>query len=95
MKFCACFGVRSFGDAVKDIADELKECMEVKSVAELKDELSDVCWGVGRLLGGLVGRVYVHVPGDGAHYQKVMRRMDEYGCVRSKRLLVEGECPSK
>lgn len=92
-EFCKCMEVRKFGDAVRDIADEAKEVVEVKSLAEFKDEMSDVMWGIGRLIAGLHGKVYFHVIGDGAHYKKVEKRMAEYGCVRSKRHLVNGKCP--
>jgi hypothetical protein len=34
------------------------------------------------------------MPGDRQHYRKVMKRMEEQGCVRSPRHLVEGRCPS-
>jgi hypothetical protein len=66
----------------------------VKSFEEFKDELSDIAWGIGRILGGLKKKPYVRVIGDGIHYTKVVSRIDDYGCMRSKRFLVEGKCPN-
>ena len=96
---------RKFRDAVADIfgkelvdgkrRGELYELFEVKSFEEFADEASDIAWGVGRLVAGLFNRVYWRMPGDRRHYEKVKARMDEYGCTRSKRFLVEGRCPNK
>ncbi len=77
---------------VKEIWDEVCEVCEARSMEELKDEVSDVMFGVGRLLGYVCGKVYVSVWFDGRHVKKIERRMEEYGCVRSKRHLVEGKC---
>jgi hypothetical protein len=74
---------------------EFFELFEVKSFEEFKDEFSDICWGFGRLIAGIVGKVYVRIPGDTMHYEKVMNRMNEYGCVRSKRFLKNGNCASE
>jgi len=76
---------RSTGDAVQDIKDEAIEFVKEPSM----DELSDMLFGIGRLLGGLIGRVYVHVPGDARHIAKIDRRMAEYSCVRSKKHAVQ------
>ena len=51
-------------------------------------------FGVGRLLGYMCGRVYVKMWFDERHVKKIERRMEECGCVRSKRHLVNGVCPS-
>lgn len=103
--FCNCLKPREWREALADIFSrekvdgklrgELWELFEVKSFEEFLDEASDISWGIGRLVAGLVGKSYVRVLGDRLHYEKVMKRMNEYGCVRSKRFLVEGECPSK
>lgn len=58
------------------------------------DELSDITFGIGRLVAGLFGKVYVRMPFDRMHIEKAMKRMNEYGCVRSKRHLTNGMCPS-
>lgn len=105
VKWCGCMDVRSWKDGFADIFSrelvegkrkgELYELFEVKSFEEFKDELSDIAWGVGRIVGGLVGKPYVRIIGDAIHYNKVVSRMNEYGCMRSKRFLIKGECPNK
>ena len=79
---------------IKEIWDEVKEVCEAESWEEVKDEVSDVMFGVGRLMGYMVGRVYVSVWYDGRHVKKIEKRFEEYGCVRSKRNLVGGKCPT-
>ena len=74
---------------------ELWELFEVKSFEEFKDEFSDICWGIGRIIGGFRGKAYVRVLGDTIHYEKVVARIEEYGCMRSLRFLIDGECPNK
>ena len=73
---------------------EIWELLEVRSLTEFKDEASDIAWGVGRIIGGFLGKAYVRIPGDRIHYNKVVNRINEYGCMRSKRFLVEGKCPN-
>lgn len=58
------------------------------------DEWSDCVFGFGRLFGNLVGRPYIPVWGAGRHEHKIAKRMREFGCVRSRRNLVDGKCPS-
>lgn len=104
MKWCKCMGPRAFGEAMADLfgrelidgkrRGEFYELFEARSLDEFCDELSDISWGIGRLVAGLFGKVYVRIPGDQRHYRKVMARMQEYGCTRSKRFLVNGHCPS-
>jgi hypothetical protein len=72
---------------------ELWELFEVRSKSELLDELSDVSWGIGRIIGGMTGKPYIRMIGDKRHYQKVTNRMDDYGCIRSRRFLIDGKCP--
>jgi hypothetical protein len=40
-------------------------------------------------------RAYTAVYGDGRHVEKIEARMREYGCIRSKRHLKDGACPSQ
>lgn len=104
MKWCNCMQPRQFKEAVADIFSaqlvdgkrrgEIFELFEVKNFEEFKDELSDVSWGIGRLIAGLFNKVYFRMPGDRLHYEKVAARMAEYGCTRSKRFLIDGKCPS-
>jgi hypothetical protein len=91
MNFCNCIRPLPPRLAMRDILDEMKEFVQEPS----KDEMSDVLWGVGRLIGGILGRSYVRIPGDADHYKKVVVRMDAYGCVRSRRHLKHGVCPSE
>lgn len=104
-EFCACLQVRSFKEALADLFStelvdgkkrgEFFELFEVRTFEEFRDELSDISWGIGRLIAGLFGKVYVRIPGDGIHYKKVINRVEEYGCMRSKRFLIDGKCPSE
>lgn len=105
VEWCGCMQVRPWKEGLADIFSreliggkpkgELWELFEVKSFAEFKDELSDIAWGIGRIIGGFRGKAYVRVLGDGIHFEKVVARVNEYGCMRSRRFLVEGECPNK
>jgi len=74
-----------------DIISELGEIIAEPS----RDELSDIAYGIGRLLGSVVRRSYVRVPGDRRHVAKIQERMVEYGCIRSRRHLVDGACPKR
>jgi hypothetical protein len=88
---CHCSAKLSVKDSLRELASESVELLKEPS----RDELSDVCYAVGRLLGALSGKSYVKVPGDKLHIDKVNARLLEYGCVRSKRHLVAGVCPTK
>ena len=89
-EWCGCLGPLSVSRAVRDVLDELAEFVKAPS----KDELSDICFGVGRLLGAFTGKPYRTFPGAELHIEKITRRMIEHGCVRSARHLSGGECPS-
>ena len=96
LKGCGCLRNEK-GELVKrlkEIWDEVVEVFEAKDREEVKDEVSDVMFGVGRLLGYGCGRVYVPVWYDERHVRKIEKRFEEYGCVRSKRNLVGGKCPA-
>ena len=94
--FCGCVKNESgeFCSRVTEIWDEVVEVFGSRSVEELKDEVSDVMFGFGRLLGYMCGKVYVKMWYDERHVRKIEKRMEEYGCVRSKRHLVGGVCRS-
>lgn len=104
VQWCNCMGTKNARDGLADIFSrelingkpkgELWELMEVKSVAEFKDELSDISWGIGRIIGGFLNKPYIRIPGDRIHYRKVVNRIEDYGCIRSRRFLVDGQCPS-
>jgi len=97
--------VRSAKDGVADLFSrqlvdgklrgEIWELFEARSMAEVRDELSDLAWGLGRIIGGFVNKPYVRIPGDGIHYRKVVDRIEDYGCMRSRRFLIEGKCPNE
>jgi hypothetical protein len=96
LKGCGCLTNKK-GELVKrlkEIWDEVVEVSEANTWEEVKDEVSDVMFGLGRLLGYVCGRVYVPVWYDGRHVSKIEARFEEYGCVRSKRNLVGGKCPA-
>jgi hypothetical protein len=90
-KYCGCHKAIASKQAVQDIRDEWLELKEEPSM----DELSDVLYGVGRLLGSLIRMPYIRIPGDGLHIKKINERMLQYGCIRSKRHLINGHCPSE
>lgn len=104
VQWCGCMEVRSYKEGVADLFSrekvdgklrgEIWELLEARTWKEFKDELSDIAWGVGRIIGGFTGKAYVRIPGDGIHYQKVVKRIEDYGCMRSKRFLIEGRCPN-
>ena len=104
-RLCGCMAQRTPEDALKDIFSrelvdgsrrgELWELFEVRSFKEFADEWSDIMYGIGRLIGAIIGREYVRVPGDGRHFNKIAKRMANYGCIRSKRFLDNGRCPSE
>ena len=88
--WCRCMQPVPVRQALRDIADETVELLREPS----RDELSDIAYGIGRLLGALTGRTYVPVPGGARHVRKIEERMAEYGCIRSRRHLLDGRCPS-
>lgn len=105
IQWCGCMDVRPFTEGLKDIFSreliegelrgEIWELVAVKNWEQFKDELSDICWGIGRIIAGFRGKAYVRVPGDGRHYRKAVSRIQEYGCKRSRRFLVNGRCPNQ
>ena len=97
-EFCGCWKVRKLKDAWLDMFSlemkkngersgevfELINAIKKWDKEEILDEISDMCWGVGRLVGGLFGKKYVRIWGDKRHYLKVKERFEECGCIRSK-----------
>ena len=79
--YCSCHEVLAMRWAVRHIIDEVVEFV----VAPSKDEASDIVYAVNRLFGSLLRREYVRViPGDRLHVTKILGRMEEYGCIRSR-----------
>jgi hypothetical protein len=82
----------SYREAFNGLVDEVKEFIEEPS----RDEASDIVYCLNRLAGTVLGKAYQKViPGDGLHVKKIEQRMDDYGCIRSKRHLISGICPSE
>jgi hypothetical protein len=79
--YCECFEIRKPKDACMDIWDELKEFIEDPS----RDELSDIGFGINRLIGGLFNRKYIAILPNKLHIWKIEKRMNAYGCIRSER----------
>lgn len=70
-------------ESIKHLIDEIKEFIEEPSM----DEFSDICYGVNRFLGAIVGRKYVGLLSAKTHIAKCNKRYLEYGHFRSKRHL--------
>ena len=77
------FTVLTIREALTTLMDEVTEFCQEPS----KDEASDIAFGIGRLLGALLGRKYVPVWGDTQHIAKCNARFLDYGHFRSKRHL--------
>ena len=88
--WCSCLDVQTVPAASKELLAEVWELATGPSL----DELSDIAFGAGRLAGALTNRVFIATPGASRHINKIATRMDEHGCVRSVRHLVNGACPS-
>ena len=97
-EFCGCWKVRGFKDGWLDMFGmerklngersgevfELINAIKKMDKEEILSEMSDMCWGVGRLIGGLFGKKYVRVIGDKRAYVKFKERFEKDGCIRSK-----------
>lgn len=88
--WCKCLSKQTPGEAFHSLTAELGELVHEPS----RDELSDVAFGIGRLLGSLTRSKYRRVPFARLHIAKISVRMEQHGCVRSARHLVDGRCPS-
>jgi hypothetical protein len=91
---CACHKKVSLRQGLGDLIDEAGEIVKTRNKADFMDELSDISYAVGRLLGAAVGREYIRMPFDDRHVTKVAKRMARYGCIRSERWLKDGVCPN-
>lgn len=91
MEYCKCHGTLTLKEALHGLTDEMVELIEEPS----RDELSDVTYSLNRLAGALVRKPYIGLfPYAKLHKEKVEKRMLEHGCIRSKRHLIDGKCPS-
>ena len=92
MQYCNCHNTLTYIEALSGLLDEVKEFIAEPS----KDEASDIIYCLNRLAGTVVNKPYLKIfPGEKIHVDKIKKRMDAYGCIRSTRHLVNGECPSK
>ena len=88
---CGCMSEpRSLYRAFTDILEEVRELFEEPSC----EELSDVCFTLGRFIAALRGQIYCRFPGDAITVRKMIRRARESGCVRSLRHRPPGVCAS-
>ena len=78
--YCKCFENRKLKDAVKDIWEEIVEFAKEPSY----DELSDIAYGINRLVGSLMKKKYIRIFPDKLHVEKINKRFEEYGCIRSR-----------
>jgi hypothetical protein len=92
--FCECHAKVNPRQGARDLVDEILEISKARSKDDFLDELSDISYAVGRLAGSVLGRPYVRTPFDKRHTVKIQKRMAEYGCIRSRRHLRDGRCPS-
>lgn len=91
MKYCQCHNILSLKQGLLGLKEEVREFIEKPSM----DELSDIIYCVNRIAGTITRRPYLKlIPGDKLHVIKIKNRMISYGCIRSKRHLKFGECPS-
>ena len=92
MTYCLCHSTLTLSQAKEGLFDEIKEFIAEPSL----DEASDIIYCLNRMAGSLVGKPYVRIfPGGKLHIQKIEKRMLDYGCIRSKRHLISGICPSE
>lgn len=91
MKYCNCMRINTMQEGLTHIRDEALEFIREPSM----DEFSDTMYAIGRLVGSIVNKRYVRMPFDSLHVDKMNKRMTEYGCIRSRRHLINGQCPSR
>ena len=91
-QYCQCHNTLTLKESLTGLLDEVKEFIEEPS----HDELSDIVYCLNRLARSVSNRPYVAIiPGDSLHVSKIKKRMQQYGCIRSSRHLVNGKCPSE
>lgn len=89
---CKCHQTMTIKKALHALKDEVIEFIQEPS----RDELSDITYCINRLAGSIVGKPYKGiVGGTRLHVEKIQKRMQDYGCIRSKNHLINGKCPSQ
>lgn len=81
MQYCNCHRKLSVKQAFKYLFEEIVEWIQTPN----KDEWSDICYCINRLLGTIVGKEIIYLLPTWLHDAKIRARMREYGCIRSKR----------
>lgn len=89
-KRCNCWTKLSFRQATRALLDESLEFFAKPSF----DELDDVKVCINRWVGSFAGVPSVEVFKTPLYDRKTKERMAIYGCIRSKRHLIAGSCPS-
>lgn len=104
-------GFKSTVDEAKEMMEEIPGAVKksvlrpgsLENVAgttwdKVKDEASDVMWGLGRTAAAVINKVrgnqdaaMVRMPGDQIHYDKVKSRYEAQGCGRSARQVASGK----
>lgn len=88
---CNCWTPLSVGKATKAIIDELNEFRKHPT----RDEWDDVKVCANRLIGSFFKQASIQILQTPLYDSKVATRMSDYGCIRSKRHLIDGNCPSR
>lgn len=88
---CNCWTKLSIRQATRALLDETLEFFAKPSF----DELDDVKVCINRWVGSLFSLPAVKIFKTPLYDLKVTERMVSYGCIRSRRHLALGGCPSK
>lgn len=67
----------------KLVCDTVSTTQLHEAYNEVCDEASDIMFGIGRFIGNLRGVVYIPIPGDKRHVDKITSRFTKTGCCRS------------
>lgn len=87
---CNCWVPLSTKQATAALLDEILEFVSKPSL----DEFDDVKVCLNRLFGSFINEATFELMTTPLYDAKVTSRMEQYGCIRSARHLVDGRCPS-
>ena len=79
--YCKCHDRMTLREALGALVGETIEFIAKPSI----DELSDIAYTVNRLVGTVSGREIVRLLPASTHEAKIALRMQDYGCIRSRR----------
>lgn len=88
---CNCWRPLTRAAALEAVRAELVEFLSDPSL----DELDDVKVCLNRLVGSLFNKTAVYIFSTPRYEAKINSRMQSYGCIRSSRHLINGQCPSR